>query len=75
MCRSGNCYDNAMMESFFATLKSEWIDHGYAIHNDARSAIFGYIERWYNRRRYSSLGYLSPVVFEHHFARDKFAVH
>ncbi len=42
----------------------------------ARSAIFEYIERWYNRhRRHSSLGYLSPATFEQRFARDKIVVH
>lgn len=76
MSRSGNCYDNAMMESFFATLKAEWGDQRYATRAEARSAIFDYIERWYNRRRrHSSLGYLSPAVFEQRFARDKFTVH
>lgn len=76
MSRSGNCYDNAMMESFFATLKAEWVDQRYATRAEARSAIFDYIERWYNRRRrHSSLGYLSPAVFEQRFARDKFTVH
>jgi len=76
MSRSGNCYDNAMMESFFATLKSECVDHRYATRADARSAIFAYIERWYNRhRRHSSLGYLSPAAFEQRFARDKIVVH
>lgn len=76
MSRSGNCYDNALMESFFATLKAEWVDHRYATRAEARSAIFDYIERWYNRRRrHSSLGYLSPAVFEQRFARDKFTVH
>ncbi len=76
MSRSGNCCDNAIMESFFATLKAEWVDHRYATHAEARSAIFDYIERWYNRRRrHSSLGYLSPAVFEQRFARDKFTVH
>lgn len=76
MSRSGNCYDNAMMESFFATLKSECVVYRYTTRDDARSAIFDYIERWYNRRRrHSSLGYLSPVVFEQRFACDKFTVH
>jgi len=64
------------MESFFATLKSECVDHRYATRADARSAIFAYIERWYNRRRrHSSLGYLSPAAFEQRFARDKIVVH
>jgi len=51
-------------------------DRRYATRADARSAIFEYIERWYNRhRRHSSLGYLSPATFEQRFARDKIVVH
>lgn len=76
MSRSGNCYDNAMMESFFATLKTECVDRRYATRHEARAAIFDYIERWYNRRRrHSSLGYLSPVEFESRLARDNIIVH
>jgi transposase InsO family protein len=60
MSRSGNCYDNAIMESFLATLKSKCVDRSYATRYEARSVIFDYIERWYNRRRHSSLGYLRP---------------
>jgi putative transposase len=66
MSRPGCCYDNAMMESFFATLKRELI-HRRTFHNqkDAESAIFEYIEAFYNRqRRHSSLDYLSPEAFE-----------
>ncbi len=75
MSRSGNCYDNAMVESFFATLKAECVDRRFATRAEARSVIFDYIERWYNRRRrHSSLGYLSPAGFEQRFARDKFTV-
>lgn len=63
--RAGNCYDNAMMESFFATLKTECIDRRYRSRAEARQVIFEFIEVWYNRmRRHSSLGYLSPVRFE-----------
>jgi transposase InsO family protein len=68
MSRVGNCYDNAAMESFFATLKSECAHHVFATRAEARTAIFEYIESWYNRQRsHSSLGYLSPVQFEAQF--------
>jgi transposase InsO family protein len=66
MSRKGDCYDNAAMESFFATLKTELV-HGedYATFDEARASIFEYIEVFYNRiRRHSSLGYLSPETFE-----------
>jgi putative transposase len=66
MSRVGCCYDNAMMESFFATLKRELV-HRRSFKNraQAQSAIFEYIEMFYNRkRRHSSLGYLSPEAFE-----------
>jgi len=75
MSRSGNCYDNAMMESFFATLKAECVHQHYTSRHEARSVILDYIERWYNRRRrHSSLGYLSPADFEQRFPLDKFTV-
>jgi putative transposase len=66
MSRSGNCYDNAAMESFFGTLKCELIhDRYYRTHAEARQDIFEYIEVFYNRqRRHSSLGYLSPAEYE-----------
>lgn len=65
MSRTGNCYDNAVMESFFATLKGECAVSSFATRAEARSTIFEYIEGWYNRQRlHSSLGYLSPVEFE-----------
>ena len=65
MSGTGNCYDNAMMESFFATLKFECADYRFATRAAARYAIFEFIEVWYNRqRRHSALGYRSPVVFE-----------
>lgn len=65
MSRSGNCYDNAAMESFFATLKTECADHRFATRQDARTALFDFIECWYNRsRRHSTLNYLSPDMFE-----------
>ena len=66
MSRAGNCYDNAAMESFFATLKGELIHHeDYATHEQARGSIFEYIEVFYNRQRlHSTLGYRSPETFE-----------
>lgn len=65
MSRVGNCFDNAAMESFFASLKSECATHPFATRAEARTAIFEYIEAWYNRQRlHSSLGYLSPMEFE-----------
>jgi len=65
MSRTGNCYDNAVIESFHATLKGECAYRKFATKNEARSEIFRFIEVWYNRQRmHSSLGYLSPVEFE-----------
>lgn len=66
MSRRGNCYDNAAMESFWATLKAECFDREMpATRQQARSMIFDYIETFYNPlRRHSSLGYLSPAQFE-----------
>ena len=56
---------NAAAESFFGTLKSECVAHQFATHALARTAIFEYIEVWYNRQRlHSTLGYLSPFEFE-----------
>ena len=66
MSRKGDCWDNAVAESFFRTLKVELI-HGktYNTRQEAKMAIFEYIEVFYNRqRRHSYLGYLSPVDFE-----------
>jgi putative transposase len=63
----GDCYDNAMCESFFATLECELLVNG-PLHTqaEARMAVFDFIEGWYNpRRRHSALGYLSPMKFEH----------
>ena len=65
MSRVGNCYDNAVAESFFGTLKAECVTSQFATHALARTTIFEYIEVWYNRQRlHSTLGYLSPVEFE-----------
>ena len=66
MSRRGNCYDNAPMESFFATLKAELEHYGhYVTRRQARNEIFEYIEVFYNRQRlHSYLGYMSPLQFE-----------
>ncbi len=66
----GTAYDNAMAESFFASLETELIDRSsWANPGQARSAVFEWIERFYNRRRrHSSLGYLTPDEFERRFA-------
>jgi len=66
MSRAGNCYDNALAESFFATLKTELIEtRPWPTRRAAQHAVFEWIEVFYNRqRRHSALGYRSPVVFE-----------
>ena len=72
MSRPGNCWDNAVVESFFATLKTELFHgHQYLTHEQARTEIFAYLEGFYNRaRRHSTLGYLSPVEFEQRAAHS-----
>ena len=67
MSRTGDCWDNAVAESFFATLELELIARRtWHTHHDARQSIFAFIETWYNRkRRHSTLHYLSPVQYEH----------
>jgi transposase InsO family protein len=66
MSRRGNCWDNAVAESFFATIKVELVhDATWATRAAARAELFEYIEVFYNgQRRHSSLGYLSPRAFE-----------
>ena len=66
MSRRGNCWDNAAMESFFSTLKTERLSKKYyRTRDDLRADVFDYIERFYNpRRRHSTIGYISPVQFE-----------
>ena len=73
MSRKGNCWDNAVAESFFATLKTELVYlRRFATRAEARAAIFEFIESFYNReRRHSTLGYLSPVEFERKFDQDR----
>jgi putative transposase len=63
---AGDCYDNALCESFFATLECELLDrYSFPSQAEARSAVFRFIEGWYNpHRRHSALRYLSPVAFE-----------
>jgi putative transposase len=64
----GNCYDNAPMESFIGTLKTECVTYQFATRAEARLVIFKYIEIWYNRQRlHSALGYISPTAFERQF--------
>lgn len=69
MSRKGNCYDNAMQESFWGTLKTECAHRVFDTRDEARRAIFDYLECFYNRRRlHSALGYQSPLAFEQAFA-------
>jgi putative transposase len=67
MSRKGNCWDNAPMESFFHTLKTELVMHcDYQTRTEARSSLFDYMEVFYNRqRRHSSINYEAPLAFEH----------
>ena len=66
MSRSGNCWDNAAMESFFSSLKTERTARKtYRTRDQAKADVFDYIERFYNpKRRHSTIGYLSPMEFE-----------
>ena len=66
MSRRADCWDNAPMESFFASLKKELVhDADFATRAEARAAIFEYVEVFYNvQRRHSSLGYVSPAEYE-----------
>ena len=71
----GDCFDNAMAESFFATLECELLDRTvFRTRDEARLEVFDFIEGFYNpKRRHSSIGYLSPVKFEarYHEQNDK----
>ena len=68
MSRKGNCWDNAVAESFFKTLKTEWTNHQvYVTRKQAELSLFEFIETWYNtRRKHSSLNYMSPLEFGKH---------
>jgi putative transposase len=71
----GDCYDNAITESFFATLECELLDRSvFRTRTQARTALFDYIEGFYNtHRRHSGLGYLSPAAFERQFRQERAA--
>jgi len=75
MCRKGNCYDNAPMESFWGVLKSEQVHHcHYATRKEAIQDITEYIEVFYNRqRKQAKLGFLSPAAFERLFYEKRLA--
>jgi putative transposase len=72
MSRKGDCWDNAVVESFNATIKTELINRTkWRTREDVRAAIYKYIETWYNSKRlHSTLGYLSPVEFEERDVRE-----
>jgi len=71
MSRTGDCYDNAVMEAFFSTLKTELAD-AFASHGQAKRELFDYIEAFYNtRRRHSTLDYVSPAEFERRFRSER----
>ena len=69
MSRKGDCWDNAMMESFFGSLKTESVyGKDYQTREEAKQDLFMYIELFYNRqRRHAALGYVSPVEFERRY--------
>ena len=71
MSGKGNCYDNAVMESFWGTIKNEWVHHQkYQTRSQARTDIFSYIEGFYNTvRLHSTLGYVSPNEFESNYQK------
>ena len=66
MSRKGNCWDNAVAESFFSNLKNEWVHHhDFSTREEAKLAIFDYIECFYNRNRiHQSMGYRTPDEME-----------
>jgi transposase InsO family protein len=71
MSRSGDVYDNAVMEAFFSTVKMELGDRFENV-DDAQRRLFKYLEVFYNqRRRHSTIGYVSPAVYEHHAQMDQ----
>src|SRR5690606_30294159 len=77
MSRKGNCWDNAVAESFFKSLKVEWVyRHNYRLRSEAELSIFGWIETWYNnRRRHSFLGASAIRVYDADIYNLKLAAH
>ena len=75
MSGAGNCWDNAVVESFFATLKRELVRSArWATRAEAQRALLAFIDRWYNhQRRHSALGFRSPIEYERHLARLRIA--
>lgn len=75
MSRKGNCWDNAVAESFFKSLKVEWVyKHSYSLRSEAELSVFQWIETWYNRRRmHSTLGYKTIEEFEIEMYNQKIA--
>jgi len=73
MSRKGDCWDNAAMESFFGSLKTEWVyGKKYESREIAKNDLFNYIEVFYNRkRRHASLGYVTPIAFEQRYEADQ----
>lgn len=73
MSGTGNCYDNAAMESFFHTLKTEHVYcERYKTREEATKSIFEYVEVFYNRqRRHSTLNYMTPLTFEQHYQQNQ----
>jgi putative transposase len=71
MSRKGNCWDNAVAESFFHSIKTELIHaENYATRKIAKESIFHYIESYYNRfRRHSSIGSIAPEIFENQYKK------
>jgi putative transposase len=64
MSRRGNCHDNAVMESFFSTIKFE-LGEWFGSNGEAKMELFGYIEVFYNqRRRHTTIGQISPAIYE-----------
>lgn len=73
MSRKGNCWDNACMESFFGSLKTEWIrGKKYTTRRQAKNDVFKYIEMFYNRKRkHAALGYLNPTAYEELYENEQ----
>ena len=73
MSRRADCWDNAVAESFFSTLKLELVyESAWRCRTEARADVFEYLEVFYNGQRcHSSLGYLSPVAFERQYEQQK----